>query len=234
MHNKIDVVIMAGGKGERLMPLTKNTPKPLLKIGHKPIIEYSTDRLASFGVTHINITTNYLSEQIISYFKNNNPHNIQFNYIKESKTLGTIGALKLIENFKNDYILVMNADLLTNINFQALFNHFIETQGDALIATLPYNVAIPHGVVETDGEVVTDLQEKPSTTYYINAGIYMFKKECFHFIPNHTYYDATDLIQNLLDKQKKIVNYPILDYWLDIGKPADFKKAQSDIKHIKF
>ena len=234
MHNKIDVVIMAGGKGERLMPLTKNTPKPLLKIGDKPIIEYSTDRLASYGIKHINISTNYLSQQIVSYFKEHNEHHIDFNYIKESKSLGTIGALKLIENFKNEYILVMNADLLTNVNFEALFNDFLSKGGDALIATIPYKVDIPHGVVETKAGFVTDLKEKPSYTYYSNAGIYIFKKECFEFIPESTFFDATDLIEVLLAKHKKIVNYPILDYWLDIGKPEDFEKAQADIKHLKF
>lgn len=234
MHKKIDVVIMAGGKGERLMPLTKNTPKPLLKIGDKPIIEYNTDRLASFGIKHINITVNYLSDQIITYFEDNNKHQIDFNYIKESKSLGTIGALKLIENFKYDYILVMNADLLTNVNFEALFNDFISKNGDALIATIPYKVDIPHGVVETKAGFVTDLKEKPSYTYYSNAGIYVFKKECFDFIPQNTFFDATDLIEVLLTKNKKIVNYPILDYWLDIGKPENFQKAQEDIKHIKF
>ncbi|WP_178983880.1 nucleotidyltransferase family protein [Winogradskyella helgolandensis] len=234
MHKKIDVVIMAGGKGKRLMPLTENTPKPLLKIGNKPIIEYNTDRLGAFGIKHINITVNYLSDQIISYFEENNKHRIDFNYIKESKSLGTIGALKLIENFKNDYILVMNADLLTNVNFEALFNDFILKNGDALIATIPYKVDIPHGVVETKAGFVTDLKEKPSYTYYSNAGIYVFKKECFDFIPENAFFDATDLIEILIAKEKKIVNFPILDYWLDIGKPEDFQKAQNDIKFIKF
>ncbi|WP_179333111.1 nucleotidyltransferase family protein [Winogradskyella costae] len=234
MHNKIDVVIMAGGKGERLMPLTKNTPKPLLKIGNKPIIEYSTDRLASYGIKHINISTNYLSHQIVSYFEENNEHQIDFNFIKESKSLGTIGALKLIEHFNNDYILVMNADLLTNVNFESIFNDFISKKGDALIATIPSKVNIPHGVVETKAGFVTDLKEKPSYTYYSNAGIYIFKKECFEFIPENNFFDATDLIEILLAKRKKIVNYPILNYWLDIGKPEDFEKAQQDIKHLKF
>ncbi|WP_051155444.1 nucleotidyltransferase family protein [Winogradskyella psychrotolerans] len=234
MHNKIDVVIMAGGKGERLMPLTLNTPKPLLKIGNKPIIEYNTDHLAVSGIKHINITVNYLSDQIITYFKENNKHQINFNFIKESKSLGTIGALKLIERFNNDYILVMNADLLTNVNFEAIFNDFISKKGDALIATIPYKVNIPHGVVDTKAGFVTDLKEKPSYTYYSNAGIYIFKKECFDFIPENNFFDATDLIEILLAKRKKIVNYPILNYWLDIGKPEDFEKAQQDIKHLKF
>ncbi|GAA4242395.1 nucleotidyltransferase family protein [Winogradskyella damuponensis] len=233
MLNKIDVVIMAGGKGKRLMPLTADTPKPLLKVGNKPIIEYNTDLLASYGIKHINITVNYLSDQIIAYFQKNNPHQIDFNFIKEPKFLGTIGALKLNKNLKKDYILVMNADLLTNANFEAIFNGFLSKKGDALIATIPYKVNIPHGVVETKAGYVTDLKEKPSYTYYSNAGIYMFKKECLNFIPENIFFDATDLIEVLLSKNKKIINYPILTYWLDIGKPKDFEKAQEDIKHIK-
>ena len=232
MHNKIDVVIMAGGKGTRLIPLTANTPKPLLKVGNKPIIEYNTDLLASYGIKQITITVNYLSEQIIAYFKDNNKYLIDFNYVKEDQPLGTIAALKLIKNFKTDYILVMNADLLTNANFNEMFNNFLSKKGDALMATIPYKVNIPHGVVETKAGFVTDLKEKPSYTYYSNAGIYIFKKEYLDLIPKNTFFNATDLIEVLLAKGKKIINYPILNYWLDIGKHEDFEKAQEDIKNI--
>ena len=232
MHNKIDVVIMAGGKGTRLIPLTENTPKPLLKVGNKPIIEYNTDLLASYGIKQITITVNYLSEQIIAYFKDNNKYLIDFNYVKEDQPLGTIAALKLIKNFKTDYILVMNADLLTNANFNEMFNNFLSKKGDALMATIPYKVNIPHGVVETKAGFVTDLKEKPSYTYYSNAGIYIFKKEYLDLIPKNTFFNATDLIEVLLAKGKKIINYPILNYWLDIGKHEDFEKAQEDIKNI--
>lgn len=234
MLNKIDVVIMAGGKGERLMPLTAHTPKPLLKIGNKPIIEHITDHLASYGISNINITVNYLSEQISSYFEKNNKHQIKFNYIKESKSLGTIGALKLIDNFKKDYILVMNADLLTNVNFEIIFSDFISKKSDAIIATVPYKIVLPHDVVDVKKNQVTNLEKNHSYTYNLNAGIYIFKKECLNFIPENAFFDATDLIEVLLENGKKITNYSILDYWLDIGKPEDFQKAQKDIKHLRF
>ncbi|WP_339757409.1 sugar phosphate nucleotidyltransferase, partial [uncultured Winogradskyella sp.] len=162
MHNKIDVVIMAGGKGKRLMPLTAYKPKPLLKVGNKPIIEYNTDLLASYGIKYITITINYLGEQIVDYFKENNKHQINFTYVKEHKPLGTIGALKLIDNFTNDYILIINADLLTNADFDEMFNNLLLKEGDTLIATIPYKVAIPHGVVETKAGYVTNIKEKPS------------------------------------------------------------------------
>jgi dTDP-glucose pyrophosphorylase len=229
----LDAVIMAGGKGARLLPLTEQTPKPLLKVGNKPIIEYNTDRLASYGIRNINITVNYLGEQIVDYFKDNNKHQIDFNYIKEDKPLGTIGSLKLIENFNNDYILLMNSDLLTNADFEDIFNNFLIKEGDALVATIPYKVNIPYGVVETKAGYVTNIKEKPSYTYYSNAGIYIFKKECLDFVPENAFFNATDLIEVLLAKNKKIINYPILTYWLDIGKHEDFEKAQEDVKHIK-
>ena len=234
MYNKIDVVIMAGGKGKRLMPLTENTPKPLLKVGNKPIIEYNTDLLASYGIKTINISVNHLSDQIISYFKENNQHNIDFNYLSEDKPLGTIGALKNTNELKNDTILVINADLLTNVNLEAIFNTFISKEADALIATVAYNVEIPHDTVESENGIVTDLREKQSHTYNLNAGIYLFHKACLDFIPINTFFNATDLIEVLLAKGKKIINYPILDYWLDIGKHEDFEKAQHAIKSIKF
>lgn len=229
----LDAVIMAGGKGMRLLPLTKQTPKPLLKVGDKPIIEYNTDRLASYGIRNINITVNYLGEQIVDYFKHHNKNQINFNYIKEDRPLGTIGALKLIEHFNNDYILLMNSDLLTNADFEDIFNNFLLNEGDALVATIPYKVDIPYGVVETKAGYVTNIKEKPSYTYYSNAGIYIFKKECLDLVPENTFFDATDLLEILLEKKMKILNYPILTYWLDIGKHEDFEKAQEDIKHIK-
>lgn len=229
----LDAVIMAGGKGLRLLPLTEQTPKPLLKVGDKPIIEYNTDRLASYGIRTINITVNYLGEQIVDYFKANNKHQLDFNYIEEDRPLGTIGALKLIKKFDNDYILLMNSDLLTNADFEDIFNNFLLKEGDALVATIPYKVNIPYGVVETQSGYVTHIKEKPSYTYYSNAGIYIFKKDCLDFVPEDTFFNATDLIETLLEKGKKIINYPILSYWLDIGKHEDFEKAQEDIKHIK-
>lgn len=233
MINKLDVVIMAGGKGERLMPFTDQTPKALLKIGEKPIIEYNTDLLASYGVEHIHISVNYLGDQIISYFEKNNKHQISFNFIEESKALGTIGALKKIKSYKNNHILVMNADLLTNVNIEAILSTYLSKKGDALMASIPYKVDIPHGVVETKDGFVTDLKEKPSYTYYSNAGIYIIKKEHLDYIPENRYYNATDLIETLLTEKKKIINYPILTYWLDIGNHDDFEKAQEDIKLFK-
>lgn len=230
----IDAVIMAGGKGTRLLPLTETTPKPLLKVGDKPIIEYNTDNLASFGIRNLNITVNYLGEQIIEYFEKNNKQNLNINFVKEDQPLGTVGAIQYIESFKNDYILLMNSDLLTTIDFEDMFNEFILNEGDMIVGTIPYKVDIPYGVVETKDNYVVSLKEKPTYTYYSNAGIYIFNKSCLDLIPKDTFYNATDFIEALMAENRKVINYPILNYWLDIGKHEDFKKAQEDIKHLRF
>ncbi|MEW7289533.1 nucleotidyltransferase family protein [Aquimarina sp. 2304DJ70-9] len=230
----IDAVIMAGGKGTRLKPLTLKTPKPLLKVGDKPIIEYNIDRLSVFGINHLNISINYLGEQLVNYFGDGKNKEISIKYIEEEKPLGTIGSLKLIDTFHNDYILVMNSDLLTNIDFEDMYNEFMNKEGDMIVATVPYKINIPYGVVETKDNYVVDLKEKPTYTYYSNAGIYIFKKECLTHVPEGEFFNATDLIDKLLETNQKVINYPILGYWLDIGKHEDFEKAQNDIKHIKF
>ncbi len=230
----LDAVIMAGGKGTRLRPLTLDTPKPLLKVGDKPIIEYNVDRLSLFGINHINITINYLGEQLVDYFGDGIEKKLNIRYVKEDKPLGTIGSLKQVETFYNDYILLMNSDILTNIDFEDMYNEFMSKEGDMIVATVPYKVNIPYGVVETKNNYVTSLKEKPSYTYYSNAGIYIFKKECLKHLPKNDFFNATDLIEKLIELDRKVINYPILGYWLDIGKHEDFQKAQEDVKHLKF
>jgi len=230
----IDAVIMAGGQGSRLRPLTLQTPKPLLKVGGKPIIEYNIDRLKAFGIKNVTISIKYLGEQLIDYFADGKDRNMSIAYVEEDEPLGTIGSVSLIEEFMNDYILVMNSDLLTNIDFEEMFSELLDKEGEMIVATTPYEVEIPYGVIETNGDRITNLREKPVYTYYSNAGIYMFKKEHLALIPNNTHFNATDLMEALYSREKKVIHYPILDYWLDIGKPHDYEKAQKDIKHIKF
>lgn len=228
----MDAVIMAGGKGTRLRPLTKNTPKPLLKVGEKPIIEHNVDRLQSFGIKNITISVKYLGQQIIDFFGDGTSKELNIDYVKETNPLGTIGCLSLIPAFSNEYILVMNSDLLTTIDYNDMFKEFLSSNADMIVATTPYEVQIPYGVVETSGENVTSLVEKPTYTYYSNAGIYILKKQHVKLIPNDKLFNATDLMQSLFDLGKKVVHFPIVDYWLDIGKPHDYEKAQKDIKHL--
>lgn len=230
----VDAVIMAGGIGKRLLPLTKLTPKPLLKIGTKPIIEYNTDRLAYFGIQKINITVKYLAEQLINYYNQKDSH-IEYNYVHEVEPLGTMGALSLINEFKNNHILVMNSDLLTNIDYEDFYKEFLAKKADIMAASIAYDVNLPYAVFSTkNNNRVLSLKEKPSYTYYINAGIYLFKKEILQMIPRNKYYDATDLMNDAMAKGYNLIHYPIRTYWLDIGKQEDFEKAQKDIAHINW
>jgi dTDP-glucose pyrophosphorylase len=230
----LDAVIMAGGEGTRLRPLTIDTPKPLLKVGGKPIIEYNIDRLNSYGIYNLTISIKYLGQQLIDYFKDGSYKNMNIGYVEENEPLGTIGAIRLIEKFDNPYILVMNSDLLTNINYELFFKTLIDKDADMIVATTPYEVKIPYGVIETEGDQIKTLQEKPTYTYYSNAGIYIFKREYVDLIPENEFFNATDFLEKLIGLGKKVLHYPILEYWLDIGKHDDYEKAQQDVKHIKF
>lgn len=229
-----DAVLMAGGEGKRLRPLTENTPKPLLKVGEKPIIEYNIDRLSRVGIKNIHLSVNYLAEQLIDYFQDGSSKQLKIKYVQENKPLGTIGSILLVEEFKHNDIIVMNSDLLTNIDFADFYKMFKELDADMAVAATSYHVDIPYAVLEVDNSNgVKSLKEKPRYTYYSNAGIYILKKELLKMIPQNTFFDITDLMDKILEMNMKIVTYPINGYWLDIGKHEDYKKAQEDIKHIK-
>lgn len=231
----VDAVLMAGGEGKRLRPLTENTPKPLLKVGDKPIIEYNIDRLARVGIQNIHISINYLGEQLEAYFGDGSAKNLKIEYIKEEKPLGTIGSVLLVDEFEHDEIIIMNSDLLTNIDFADFYKTFKESGADMAVAATTYHVEVPYAVLETDeAQQVKSLKEKPRYTYFSNAGIYLLKKKLLEMIPNDKFYDITDLMDKVLEMDYKLITYPINGYWLDIGKHEDFKKAQEDIKHIKF
>jgi dTDP-glucose pyrophosphorylase len=229
----VDVLIMAGGEGMRLRPLTLNTPKPLLKVGDKPIIEHNIDRLVSYGVHNYCISLKYLADKIKNYLGNGALKGVNIDYVSENEPMGTIGAIKLVPRFHNDHILVMNSDLLTNIDFEDFYSFFKTSNADMAVATTAYKVNIPYAVLELGTDRVKSLREKPTYTYYSNAGIYLIKKEIIDRIPQSGYYDATDLMEKVISDGLKLVSYPILGYWLDIGNHGDFAKAQEDIKHIQ-
>jgi len=230
----VDAVIMAGGEGIRLRPLTEKLPKPLLTIGDKPIMEHGVDRLIQYGVENVTVSINYLGDKLIEYFGDGSRKGISVSYVRETEKLGTIGSLSLVENISNDHILLMNSDLLTNIDLEEFFNEYESKEADMSVACIPYTVNIPYAILDTDHENVLGLKEKPNLTYHSNAGIYLIRKKHVERIPKGKFFNATDLIDNLIADNKKVTYYPILGYWLDIGKMDDFNKAQEDIKHIKF
>lgn len=228
----IDAVIMAGGKGERLRPLTEKTPKPLLLVGDKAIIDHNVDRLIQYGVEHISVTTNYLAEQLESHY--GQPRNeVQIQCVREPKFLGTMGAVRLVNEFHNDVILVMNSDLFTDIDFEDMYLHFIENKADMSIAAVPYTVSIPFGICDLDGRDVKGIVEKPTYNYYANAGIYMLRREVINMIPENEFYNATDLIDALVKNGSKVIRYPLKGTWIDIGTLSEYQKAKDLAKHMK-
>jgi dTDP-glucose pyrophosphorylase len=230
----VDALIMAGGRGERLKPLTDITPKPLLKVGEKPIIEHNIDRLNTYGIDDVWISVRYLGQQLVDYFQDGSKKSIRIKYIWEENALGTAGSLAFLEGLNHDHILMLNSDLLTNIDFEDLYLFFEHHQADFVVACIPYNVNVPYAVMETRDKKVIGFKEKPTYTYYSNAGIYLMKKEVIDLIPKNQAYNATDLMEQLIQQGKNVVAYPLLGYWLDIGNHRDFNKAQIDIKEIKF
>ena len=229
----VDAVIMAGGKGVRLKPYTNDTPKPMLELNGKPIIAHNIDRLLSYGITNIYISVNHLKEKIINYIqKNYSDYNIQF--IEENQPLGTIGSVKLVDEFKNNDVLVMNADILTNIDFYDFFTNYKNFRDNMSIATFNIRINIPYGILDTTDKKINSLIEKPSFTYYSNAGIYLINKDMLKYIPSGEKFDSTDLMEKLIEKGKKVSHFPIRGYWLDIGNAQNYAKAQDDIRFIKF
>ena len=227
----IDAVLMAGGKGERLRPLTEKTPKPLLKVGDKCIIDHNVDRLISYGVSHISVTVNYLKEQIEEHYRE--PRNgVQVKTVREPKFLGTIGSIKFVENFFNDTGLVMNSDLFTNIDYEDFFLHFRQHDAEMSVAAVPYNVSIPYGILDLDGRNIQGLLEKPKYTYYANAGIYLIKRKALNEIPEDAFFNATDLVEKLIAEGKKVIRYPLNGTWIDIGNPQEYQKAKDLVKHL--
>jgi len=230
----VDAVIMAGGRGQRLKPLTDSVPKPLLKVGDKTIMEHNLHRLTLFGIDDFWVTVKYLGEQIVDYFGDGKEKNIKIEYVWEEEALGTIGAVSKITNFEHDYVLVTNSDLLTNLDYEHFFQEFLKQEADLAVLTIPYHVSIPYAVLETQNGHVKSFQEKPTYTYYSNGGIYLIKKEMLKFIPLDTFFNATDLMEKIIENNLKVISYPLSGYWLDVGKHEDFAKAQLDIQNIKF
>jgi len=228
----LECMIMAGGRGKRLSPLTDTVPKPMLPLGDKPIIEHNIDRLIAFGIQKIYISVKYLGEQIQEYFGDGSKKGISIEYIWEEEFLGTAGALALVDEFKSDHVLLMNSDLFTNVDFEDLYLELIKNNADMAVASTEYKVDVPFAVFETKEKKVIDFKEKPSYVYHSNAGIYILNKKLIAKIPKNQFYDITDLMDNLVKEGGKLVHNPIIGFWIDIGKPLDYKQAQEFVKHL--
>jgi dTDP-glucose pyrophosphorylase/CBS domain-containing protein len=229
----IQAVVMAGGLGSRLHPLTNNVPKPMLDIDGRPIIELIVERLSRAGIHNISISTNFLADKIKDHFGDGSEFGISINYIDEDRPLGTAGALGLMAEPQGP-VLIVNGDILTEVDFSAMLRYHQEQNADLTIGIRHYGFQVPYGVVECDGPVVKQLQEKPHLSFLVNAGIYLLEPAVNRYIPKNTRMDMTELIQKLLDDGRPVVSFPIMEYWLDIGQPDDYEKAKDDARTGKY
>ena len=220
----VDAVLMAGGKGERLRPLTLKTPKPLLPVGGKPIIDYNLDELERCGVKRIFITTNYLADKIERHVAKREGSSV-IECFREPRRLGTMGSLALIEGLESDNVLLMNSDLLTSINFEAMYLHHIKNRSDLTMAGVPYTVSVPYALMRISGGRVKGLEEKPTYNYFANAGVYILKRRLIEKVVKGEFLDAPDFISSLIEAGGKVGCYPIEGTWIDIGSPDDYRYA---------
>jgi dTDP-glucose pyrophosphorylase len=229
----LECMIMAGGRGERLRPLTDSVPKPMLLLGGKPIIEHNIDRLISFGIEKIYISVKYLGQQIVDYFGDGSSKGISIEYIWEDQPLGTAGALSMVKRFDTEYVLLMNSDLFTDVDFEDLYLNLVDKKAQMGVATIPYTTKVPFGIFAIDEDQITGIREKPTYTNYANAGIYILNCKLIDKIPKNQFYNITDLIDLLILEKQRIIHNPIIGYWIDIGQLQDYINAQEIVKHLK-
>ena len=223
----LSAVIMAGGFGTRLMPLTRQVPKPMLPLGDKPLLERTIDRLRRAGVRDINLTTHYLPENIRNHFGDGEKFGVRLNYSQEDHPLGTAGGLKLLPRPTHPFV-VMNGDILTGVSIEEMLQFHRRHEALLTVGVRKYEMKVPFGVVECSDVRITGLREKPAVSFFINAGIYLLEPTAYDQIPVGQRFDMTDLINKLLQNGQTVVSFPIIEYWLDIGQHEDYQRAQED------
>jgi len=227
----LQAVVMAGGRGRRLHPLTQDTPKPMLRVGDRPLLEIIISQLRDAGIRRVKVSTHHHSKQIADHFGDGSEFGIELSYVTEDRPLGTVGSLGLLEP-PNETTLVINGDILTGVDFRAMLAYHHEHQADLTMAVRHHEVKIPYGVVECDGPAVRRVQEKPVMGFLVNAGIYLLEPMAYRFIPSGQRFDMTDLIGRLLAEERTVVSFPIRESWLDIGEHDDFAQAQEHVKRL--
>lgn len=224
------IVLMVGGLGTRLRPLTNDLPKPMLPIGGKPILENIIMHFKSFGFVNFILSVNYKKEVIKNYFQDGKSFGVTITYIEETERLGTAGALSLIKEEINEPFFVMNGDLLTNTNFEQLLDFHLVNQATATMCVREYEYQVPYGVIEVDEHKLTSIVEKPVQKHFVNAGIYVLEPKALTYIPKNQYYDMPELFNYLIQQQKEVAAFPIREYWMDIGQLEDYERAQLKYK----
>lgn len=225
-------ILMAGGWGRRLAPLTNDIPKPMLKVGARPILETIIEQLKSYGFKNLLLSLNYKSDIIENYFQDGSDFGVRIEYIKEKKRLGTAGAIKLAREYLDKPFMVVNGDILTKLNFENFMNYHIKHEDLVTVGTRKYELQIPYGVVDIMDEEVSNLVEKPCISYFVNGGIYCLDPKAADLIPDDQYYDITMLISKVLNGGQKVGSFPITEYWMDIGQLEDYNQANNDYERL--
>lgn len=228
----LSAVVMAGGFGTRLHPLTKELPKPMLPMGDRPLMQVIIEQLHDSGIQKVNISTHYQPEKIRDHFGDGSAFDVDINYVNEENPLGTAGALSLMEILEEP-LLVINGDILTKVDYRAMLDYHREHSADMTVAVRQYHFQVPYGVIECDGTHISKILEKPNINFLVNAGIYILEPSAHRYIENGQRLEMTDLIQQLIEDGHTVVSFPIIEYWLDIGQHADYEQAQNDMKNGK-
>ncbi len=223
-------VIMAGGEGMRLRPITETIPKPMVDIGGLPLIEHQIRRLVRAGIRQVYISLNYLGHVIESHFGDGSDFGVRIRYLREDRKLGTAGALTLLPEKPEAPIIVMNGDILTTCDFSGLFDFHISHDAAVTVGAVDYHVNIPFGVIQSEGPRVTGLAEKPSQRFLCNAGIYAVSPEALDLLPGMQFWNMTDMIESCITSSQQVVVFPVHEYWSDVGTPDDLEKARAFIR----
>ena len=226
------VILMVGGLGTRLRPLTNDVPKPMLDVGNKPILHTIVENFAKYGYTDIIMCVNYKSEIIKEYFGNGDKFGVKIEYVLENQRMGTAGALSLLKERPKDDFFVMNGDLLTNVNFEYLHEYHKDSNALASICIRKYEMQVPYGVVNVRANKVTSIEEKPTQSFFVSAGIYMFSPIVLDFIPKGVFYDMPTLLGELLKQDFAVYPFFIREYWLDIGKMDEYRRANDEYEGV--
>lgn len=226
------VVLMVGGLGTRLRPLTDNTPKPMLKVGNKPILQTIVEKFAEYGYANIVMCVNYKSHVIKNYFGDGSEFGVNIEYIFEEQRMGTAGALSLLKEKPTEPFFVMNGDLLTNVNFEHLHDYHISNSAMGTMCVREYDFQVPYGVVNIEDSKILSIKEKPVQKFFVSAGIYMLSPEILKYIPQDEFYDMPTLFEKLISEKKNAISFPLREYWLDIGRMEEFEKANNEYHEI--
>jgi len=226
------VILMVGGLGSRLGSLTKDTPKPMLKVGDKSILLTIVETFASHGYTNIIMCVNYKSNVIKDYFGDGSDFGVSIEYVLENQRMGTAGALSLLKEIPTEPFFVMNGDLLTNIDFEQIHEYYLSNTALGLMCVRDYDHQVPYGVINTKKNRILSVEEKPVHKFFVNAGIYMLSPEVLKFIPKNEFYNMTTLFEKLISKDINVISYPIKGYWLDIGRFEEYKRANEDYEKV--